>query len=99
MQAGTDTAQDFAGMIRGGVKTDYQPASLFVTEHVRCTYACRACEETVVSAEWPAAPIDKGRPGPGLLAQVVTAKYADHGVPRMRTQAAARRNGAMLRKR
>jgi transposase len=32
----------------------------------------------VVTAERPAAPIEKGRPGPGLLAQVVTAKYADH---------------------
>jgi transposase len=57
---------------------DYQPASLFVTEHVRFTYACHACEGTVVTAELPAAPIDKGRPGPGLLAQVITAKYADH---------------------
>jgi transposase len=57
---------------------DYQPASLFVTEHVRFTYACRACEETIVTAALPAAPIDKGRPGPGLLAQVITAKYADH---------------------
>ena len=57
---------------------DYQPASLFVTEHVRFTYACQACEGTVVTAERPAAPIEKGRPGPGLLAQVVTAKYADH---------------------
>jgi transposase len=57
---------------------DYQPASLFVTEHVRFTYACRACEETVTTAALPAAPIDKGRPGPGLLAQVLTAKYADH---------------------
>src|SRR5712692_9765968 len=26
----------------------------------------------------PAQPIDKGRPGPGLLAQVITAKFADH---------------------
>ena len=57
---------------------DYQPASLFVTEHVRFTYACHACEGTVVTADLPAAPIDKGRPGPGPLAQVITAKYADH---------------------
>jgi transposase len=57
---------------------DYQPASLFVTEHVRFTYACHACEGTVVTADAPAAPIEKGRPGPGLLAQVITAKYADH---------------------
>jgi len=49
-----------------------------VVIHVRFTYACRACEETVVTAPRPAAPIEKGRPGPGLLAQVITAKYADH---------------------
>ena len=37
---------------------DYQPASLFVIEHVRFTYACQACEGTVVTAERPAAPIE-----------------------------------------
>jgi transposase len=57
---------------------DYQPASLFVTEHVRFKYACPGCEESVVTSPLPAQPIDKGKPGPGLLAQVVTAKYADH---------------------
>ena len=57
---------------------DYQPASLFVTEHVRFKYACQACEGHVVTAALPAQPIEKGRPGPGLLAQVLTAKYADH---------------------
>jgi transposase len=57
---------------------DYQPASLFVTEHVRFKYACKACEGHVATSELPAQPIDKGRPGPGLLAQVITAKFADH---------------------
>jgi transposase len=57
---------------------DYKPASLFITEHVRFKYACQACEGTVVTSAMPAQPIDKGRPGPGLLAQVVTAKFADH---------------------
>jgi transposase len=57
---------------------DYRPASLFVTEHVRFKYACKACEEHVVTSAMPAQPIDKGRPGPGLLAQVITAKFADH---------------------
>ena len=57
---------------------DYTPASLFVTEHVRVKYACQACEGQVVTSAMPAQPIDKGRPGPGLLAQVITAKYADH---------------------
>jgi len=57
---------------------DYRPASLCVTEHVRVKYACKACEGQVVTSAMPAQPIDKGRPGPGLLAQVITAKYADH---------------------
>jgi transposase len=57
---------------------DDPPASLFVTEHVRFTYACPACEGQVVTSPLPAQPIEQGKPGPGLLAQVVTAKYADH---------------------
>jgi transposase len=57
---------------------DYQPASLFVIEHVRFKYACQACEGNVVTTAMPAQPIDKGRPGPGLLAQVITAKFTDH---------------------
>jgi transposase len=74
---------------------DYQPASLFVTEHVRFTYACQACEGTMLTAERPAAPIEKGRPGPGLLAQVVTAKYADH-VPLNRQAEIFARHGVTL---
>lgn len=71
-----------AALVKIGEETseqlDYQPASLFITEHVRFKYACHACEGTVVTSAMPAQPIDKGRPGPGLLAQVITAKYADH---------------------
>ena len=76
---------------------DYQPASLFVTEHVRFTYACQACEGTVVTAERPAAPIEKGRPGPGLLAQVVTAKYADHLPLNRQTEIFARHGVTLAR--
>jgi transposase len=74
---------------------DYTPASLFVTEHVRVKYACKACESQVVTAELPAQPIDKGRPGPGLLAQVITAKYADH-VPLNRQSEIFARHGVTL---
>jgi len=88
-----------ADLVKIGEETseqlDYQPASLFVTEHVRFTYACHACEGTVVTAELPAAPIDKGRPGPGLLAQVITAKYADH-VPLNRQVDIFARHGVTL---
>jgi transposase len=57
---------------------DYEPSTLFVIEHIRCTYACPHCEGQVVTAGKPAQPIQKGLPGPGLLAHVITEKYADH---------------------
>ena len=56
---------------------DYRPASFFVRRFTRPKYACRGCE-TVTTAALPAQPIEKGRPGPGLLAQVLVSKYADH---------------------
>jgi hypothetical protein len=46
-----------------------------VTEHVRFKYACQACEGHVATSALPAHPIDKGRPGPGLLAQVIPGGY------------------------
>src|SRR6266851_7231744 len=35
-------------------------------------------EQGVVQAVLPTRPIEKGRPGPGLLAHVVSSKYTDH---------------------
>lgn len=57
---------------------EYEPAKLFVIEHVRVKYACRGCADHVTTADKPAQPIEKGLPGPGLLAQVVVSKFADH---------------------
>jgi transposase len=57
---------------------EYVPAKLFVREHVRPKYACKACQEGVQQAPLPPRPIEKGRPGPGLLAHVLTSKYVDH---------------------
>lgn len=53
---------------------DYRPATLFVVDHVRRTYARPQCEGQVVTAGKPAQPIQKGLPGPGLLAHVITEK-------------------------
>jgi transposase len=54
------------------------PAKLFVREHVRPKYSCASCAEGVVQASLPARPIEKGRPGPGLLAHIVVSKFVDH---------------------
>ena len=53
------------------------PASFKVIRHVRPKFACAGCE-SVVEAPAPARPIDRGLPGPGLLAHVQVSKYADH---------------------
>jgi transposase len=56
---------------------DCEPVKFFVQRHIRPKYTCRHCE-TIVAAPVPAAIIERGRPAPGLLAQVLIAKYADH---------------------
>lgn len=54
------------------------PAQFFVEEHHRIKYACGRCKETVVTAPGPEKLIEKGLPGPGLLAHVVVSKYQEH---------------------
>ena len=56
---------------------DYVPASLRVVRHVRPKYSCKRCER-VVEAAAPSRPIERGLPGPGLLAHVLAAKYCEH---------------------
>ncbi|MFN0194395.1 MAG: IS66 family transposase [Aestuariivirga sp.] len=56
---------------------EYVPASFKVIRHVRPKLSCRLCE-TIVQAPMPSLPIERGRPGSGLLAHVLVAKYADH---------------------
>src|SRR6516164_1981118 len=57
---------------------DYVPASLFVRQFIRRKYACRSCQEHVAIPPKTPQPIDKGLPGPGLLAHVITNKFAYH---------------------
>lgn len=58
-------------------RLEYIPASLYVIEDVCYKYACpKGC--TVVTAEKPMQPLEKGLAGPGLLAHVAVSKYADH---------------------
>jgi transposase len=67
------------------------PATLKVIRHVRPKYACRVCE-TVFQAPAPDLPIEKGRPGPGLLAHVAVSKYCD-GLPLYRQAGILERQG------
>lgn len=62
---------------------DMIPARMQVIRHIRPKYACRQCEgvedegPTVIIAPPPAQMIPKSIASPGLLAQVLTAKFAD----------------------
>jgi transposase len=65
---------------------DMEPACFFVLRTTRRTYACRHCDPAAVPAEQrlrtagpeQVGPLAKGLCGPGLLAHVITAKFADH---------------------
>jgi transposase len=56
---------------------EYVPGRFIVNRIVRPRFACSGCE-VFTQASLPSRPIERGRPGPGLLAQVLVSKYADH---------------------
>jgi len=74
---------------------EFIPASLEVIEHVRWKYACRHCQEHVAIAPPPAKPIERGLPGPGLLATLVVGKYGDH-LPLYRLEDVFARHGVEI---
>lgn len=53
------------------------PGKLFVVQYKRPKYKDPVSGRIVIG-ELPSRPIDKGIPGPGLLAQIVIDKYVDH---------------------
>ena len=73
---------------------EYVPSHFKVVVHVRPRMSCRACE-TITQLPAPALPIERGRPGPGLLAHVLVAKYCDHA-PLYRQSAIYARAGVEL---
>jgi transposase len=56
---------------------EYVRACFKVIRHVRPKLSCDACDR-IMQAPAPSRPIDRGLAGPGLLAHVLVAKYADH---------------------
>jgi transposase len=74
---------------------EYVPASLVVLEHIRPKYACPDCAAHVVIADRLPEPIEKGLPGPGLMAHVITNKYADH-LPLYRQEGILLRQGVEI---
>ena len=73
---------------------DYLPGYFKVIRHVRPKLSCAHCSR-VIQLPAPSRPIERGMPAPGLLAQVIVAKYADH-CPLYRQQGIYRRSGVDL---
>lgn len=64
-------------------RLDYRPASLFIRQFVRPTYACRSCERDghepqVTRRLLPPEPIPRGTAAAGLPAHVIVSKCVDH---------------------
>jgi transposase len=64
-------------------QVEYLPGHFERIHHVRKKYACASCEHKgehprMEVAAKPEAAIDKGMAGPGLLAYIVTSKFADY---------------------
>jgi transposase len=80
---------------------EYLPGSFVRVKHIQHKYACRHCEQNgdnpniTLAAKTNGSPIDKGLPGPGLLAYVVTAKFSDY-LPLHRLQHIFARQGFEL---
>jgi transposase len=70
------------------------PARLKVIRHIRPKLSCRSCE-TILQAPAPDLPIEKGRPGPRLIANIVVGKYLD-GLPLYRQSAILAREGVAV---
>ena len=85
------------GLSEPSRRHDYRPAAVFVRETVRVSYACRRCERAgddprFASPPLPPEPLPRSSAAPGLLAQVVVAKFTDH-LPLNRQQAILARHG------
>lgn len=76
-----EPSEDTTGCVKIGEEVteelEVTPAVFIVKKYIRPKYA-RANGEGIIIAELPSRPIDKGIPGPGLLATVITDKFVDH---------------------
>lgn len=94
---------DTCGQCGGTLKTlgqdvteelEYVPGRFVVNQIIRPRKAC-ACCEAILQAPMPSRPIERGRPGPGLLAHVLVSKYTDH-LPLYRQSQIFERDGIHL---
>lgn len=71
------------------------PAQMYVIEHVKKKYACKACESNVKIAKGPRQAIPKSLAGPGLLSHILVSKFCDY-LPLYRQETILKRCGVEI---
>ncbi len=74
-------------------RLDVVPAQFRVLVTRRPKLACRSCPDVVVQAAAPARLIEGGLPTEAMVAHVLVARYADHGLGRQAQMMARQRFG------
>lgn len=82
LSPGAESCADCGGRLRRigedvTEELEYLPGRFVVNRIVRPRLVCSCCE-CFSQAPLPSRPIERGRPGPGLLAYVLVGKYGDH---------------------
>jgi transposase len=74
---------------------EFVPAKLRVRRHILVKYACRHCQEMMITASTPKRMIAGSQAGSGLIAHVAISKYMDH-IPLHRQESQFHRLGVNL---
>jgi transposase len=77
------------------ITIEYRPGEAYAIEERAEVRACRICESNVTTTPTTPPPIESARPGPGMLAQIVTSKNSD-AVPLERQSKILARGGARV---
>ena len=75
---------------------DWIPGKFIKRIYLRSKYTPKKTSDGIISAPLPKRVIDKGLPGPGLLAQIMIGKYVDHQPLERQLERFARRYGVTL---
>jgi len=73
---------------------EYKPGQFYVNQYIRPKYV-KPEGDGILIGSLPSRPIDKGIPGPGLLAQIIIDKFVDH-LPLYRQTQRFERDGVRL---
>lgn len=75
---------------------DFEPGGFFAGKTEMRKYACHCCQGGVVMGRGPDRVLEQAMPGPGLLAEVIVRKFADHSPLERQSRIFCQRYGITL---